>query len=235
LALVSDIDHLSVAIVHATAPAFMPGAVAGFLSILIGRFERVADKIGALRTSAAGSDPTGENAASLARRMELLIRAIYFAVLSALVTAALLIGGFLTALLGIGHGQIVAALFATALALLMASLVEFTREVRVYIAQLKRPNSSLKGPLRARSSFRGVDPESETRVIVEGQLRRFLLLLAGACTSAIRPFPTIASSAAIRPSETIVIRSVTGRSRPILLKNPVWNGRDSGWRWLSGR
>jgi hypothetical protein len=136
LALVTDIDHLSVAIVHATAPAFMLGAVAGFLSILIGRFERVADKIGALRTSGAGLDPTGESAASLARRMKLLIRAIYFAVLSALVTAALLIGAFFTALLGIGHGQIVAALFATALALLMASLVEFTREVRVYISQL---------------------------------------------------------------------------------------------------
>ena len=136
MALVTDIDHLSVAIVHATAPAFMLGAVAGFLSILIGRFERVADKIGALRTSGASLDPTGETAALLARRLELLIRAIYFAVLSALVTAALLILAFLTALLGIGHGQIVAALFAAALALLMASLVEFTREVRVYMAHL---------------------------------------------------------------------------------------------------
>jgi hypothetical protein len=136
LALVTDIDHLSMAITHATAPAFMLGAVAGFSSILIGRFERVADKIGALRTPGAGLDPTGEGAASLARRMALLIRAIYFAVLSALVTAALLIGAFLTALLGIGHGRIVAVLFAAALALLMASLVELAREVRVYMAHL---------------------------------------------------------------------------------------------------
>jgi hypothetical protein len=136
LALVTDINQLSEAISHATAPAFMLGAVAGYLSILIARLERVADKMRALRTSDADLDPTGKIAASFMRRMELLSRAIYFAVLSALLTAALLIGAFLTALVGIGHGQIVAAMFAAALALLMASLVEFTREMRVYMAHM---------------------------------------------------------------------------------------------------
>jgi hypothetical protein len=136
LALVTDIDQLSQAISHATAPAFMLGAVAAFLSILIARLERVADKVRALRTSDAPLDPTGAIADSLARRTELLSRAIYFAVLSALLTAALLIGAFLTALVGIGHGQIVAALFAGALALLMASLVELAREMRVYMAHM---------------------------------------------------------------------------------------------------
>ena len=63
--------------------------------------------------------------------MFLLSRAIYFAVLSALITAALLIGAFITALAGIGHGRTVAVLFTAALALLMASLVDFTREIRV--------------------------------------------------------------------------------------------------------
>jgi hypothetical protein len=43
---VTDIDHLSEAISHATAPAFMLGAVAAFLSILIARLERIADKTG---------------------------------------------------------------------------------------------------------------------------------------------------------------------------------------------
>jgi hypothetical protein len=136
LALVTDIDHLSEAISHATAPAFMLGAVAAFLSILIARLERVADKNRALRTSDGALDPTGAIAASFARRMELLSRAIYFAVLSALLTAALLIGAFLAALLGIGHGHIVAMMFAAALALLMAALVELTREIRVYMAYM---------------------------------------------------------------------------------------------------
>jgi hypothetical protein len=77
LALVTDIDHLSQAISHATAPAFMLGAVAAFLSILVARLERVGDKLRALRTSDASLDPTGAIAASFARRMELLSRAIY--------------------------------------------------------------------------------------------------------------------------------------------------------------
>ena len=134
MALVTDIDQLSQAISHATAPAFMLGAVAGFLSILIARLERVADKSRALRSSDPNPDTTGELAASFARRMELLSRAIYFAVLSALLTAALLIGAFLTALVGIGHGQVVATMFVAALALLMTALVELTREMRVYMA-----------------------------------------------------------------------------------------------------
>jgi hypothetical protein len=137
MALVTDIDHLSEAISHATAPAFMLGAVAGFLSILISRLERVADRKRALSSAEAGAlDPSGAIAASFSRRMDLLSRAIYFAVLSALVTAALLITAFLAALVGIGHGKIIALLFAVSLGLLMAALVELTREIRVYMANM---------------------------------------------------------------------------------------------------
>jgi hypothetical protein len=68
--------------------------------------------------------------------MELLSRAILFAVLSALVTAALLIAAFFAALIGIGHGQVVAMMFALALLLLMASLVQLAREIRVYMAHM---------------------------------------------------------------------------------------------------
>jgi hypothetical protein len=137
LALVADIDQLSTAISHATAPAFMLGAVAAYLSILITRLERIADKNRALRSADAASlDPSGAVAASFSRRMVLLSRAIYFAVLSALVTAALLIGAFVSALIGIGHGQVVALMFTLSLVLLMASLVELTREIRVYMANM---------------------------------------------------------------------------------------------------
>ena len=68
--------------------------------------------------------------------MELLGRAIYFAVLSALVTAALLIGAFLAALVGVAHGGIVAMMFVVALALLMASLADLAREIRVHMATM---------------------------------------------------------------------------------------------------
>jgi Protein of unknown function (DUF2721) len=90
----------------------------------------------ALRTSDGAPDPTGQIAASFVRRMELLGHAIFLAVLSALMTAALLIGAFLTALIGIGHGQVVATMFALALLLLMASLVQLAREIRVYMEHM---------------------------------------------------------------------------------------------------
>jgi Protein of unknown function (DUF2721) len=75
-------------------------------------------------------------AAAFLRRMELLSRAIYLAVLSALATSALLILAFLAGLLGIGHGQIVAMMFVLALMLLMGALVHLAREIRVYMAHM---------------------------------------------------------------------------------------------------
>jgi hypothetical protein len=50
MAVVGDIDHLSAAIAHATAPAFMLGAVAAFLSILVARMERIVDRNRSLRS-----------------------------------------------------------------------------------------------------------------------------------------------------------------------------------------
>src|SRR5208283_3299985 len=112
-------------------------AVAALLSILIARLERIGDKQRALRSADAGAvDPSGAMAASLSRRMVLLSRAIYFAVLSALATAALLIGAFLAALLDVGHARFVALMFVASLALLMASLLDLTREIRVYMANM---------------------------------------------------------------------------------------------------
>jgi hypothetical protein len=139
MAVVGDIDHLSAAISHVTAPAFMLGAVAAFLSILIARMERIVDRNRALR--AVETPPVDPMAVetiekSFARRMELLGHAIYFAVLSALVTAALLICAFLAALVEVAHGGIVAVMFVVALALLIASLVELTREIRVHMATM---------------------------------------------------------------------------------------------------
>jgi hypothetical protein len=138
MAVVGDIDHLSAAISHATAPAFMLGAVAAFLSILISRMERLVDRSRAVRSGVAVVDPSLREPIvdSLARRMRLLGSAIYFAVLSALATAALLIASFLAALFGLSHSGVVAVMFMVALALLMASLVQLTQEIRLHMATM---------------------------------------------------------------------------------------------------
>jgi hypothetical protein len=119
--------------------AFMLGAVAAFLSILVARMERIVDRNRSLRSGDLASlEPSLRKAIadSYARRMELLSRAIHFAVLSAMVTAALLIGAFLAALAGIAHGGVVAVMFVVALASLMASLVDLAREIRLHSATI---------------------------------------------------------------------------------------------------
>ncbi|MFO1151577.1 MAG: DUF2721 domain-containing protein [Alsobacter sp.] len=127
------VDQVTTVIAHATAPAFMLGAVASFLSIVISRLERVND----LRRTAEAADPRDEALLlKLDQRTWMLHGAIYFAVLSGLCTAGLLIAAFAAALLGVRHQLGMAALFMIALALLMASLVQLTRDVRVVMLDL---------------------------------------------------------------------------------------------------
>ena len=136
MALVTDIDHLSAATGMPPRPPSCRWSSPRSCRFSIARLERVADKNRALRTSDPSLDQADGLAAAFARRMELQSRAIYFAVLSALLTAALLIGAFFAALIGIGHARIVAMMFVVALALLMASCVELAREMRVYMAHM---------------------------------------------------------------------------------------------------
>lgn len=126
------IAHLSSVISQSTAPAFVLGAVAGFLSILTSRLERVADIARGLQAPGR-PDPKGDAAALaiVTRRMDFLYGAIYFAVLSALTTAALLLVAFACAFFQVAHERGVAVLFSLALVLMMISLVHFVREVRV--------------------------------------------------------------------------------------------------------
>lgn len=129
----AGVDQLTTVISHATAPAFLLGAVAGFLSILITRAERVTDMQKAAQANGAAG---GRDHDDLAFRMHILHGAIYFAVLSALATASLLVVAFLSAFLGIGHEIGMALLFTVALVLLMGSLVQLTRDVRVAMRAL---------------------------------------------------------------------------------------------------
>jgi Protein of unknown function (DUF2721) len=127
-----SVAHISAVISQSTAPAFVLGAVAGFLSILMSRMERVADRARALRATNPRVVPADVDLGRLvARRLELLYGAIYFAILTALTTAALLLLAFGAALLEVRHEHGVAALFSVALILLMASLVHFVLEIRM--------------------------------------------------------------------------------------------------------
>jgi hypothetical protein len=53
-----------------------------------------------------------------------------------LVTAGFLIAAFVAALEGIGHARLVVTMFALSLGLLIAALVELTREIRIYMPNM---------------------------------------------------------------------------------------------------
>jgi hypothetical protein len=133
-----DINQLSNVIAHVMAPAFLIGAVAGFVAVLMGRMNGILDRIRAVNGIAA-DDETRTHLKSdlprLKRRAKLMNDAIYFAVGSALCTTLLVILAFVSAFFGFRHEPGVAVMFVLALGLLGASLLTLAREVRIALTE----------------------------------------------------------------------------------------------------
>ena len=125
-------DQLQLVISQAAAPAFILGAVASFLSVLLSHMSRIIDRSRAIHDLPEG-DPKKErlkaNLSQLRLRARILHRAIYWAVGSGIVTCLLMIVAFGSAYFGVRHDPGAAALFIAALGLFTASLVSFAREV----------------------------------------------------------------------------------------------------------
>jgi hypothetical protein len=116
------------------APAFLLGAVFGFVSVLMGRMKGVVDRIRTVNAIAAdGAARVSLNAdlPRLVRRAQLFTGAILLAVGSAICTTLLLLIAFVIAFLGYHHEVGAGFMFVMALALLGASLVALAREVRI--------------------------------------------------------------------------------------------------------
>jgi hypothetical protein len=137
---VADLQHLSQVISQATAPAFLLGAVAGFLAVLITRFGRVLDRMRALSEIADDDAPRARLKADLPRlerQARYMNSSIFFAVCSALCTTALVVLAFASALLGYRHEPVVAWVFILALGLMGASLIYLALEVRLGLAEFE--------------------------------------------------------------------------------------------------
>jgi len=135
-------SQLSQVISQSIAPAFILGAVASFISVLVTRLNRIIDRCRLLagRDQNEGSpDLVGVvDIARLNARAELINRAILWAVGSALSTLLLMIVAFISAFLELPHERGVGFLFLVALVLFGASLTYFGREIRIVI---KDPNN----------------------------------------------------------------------------------------------
>jgi hypothetical protein len=136
--LVPDAARLSQVMLEATAPAFVLGAVAGFVSILTGRMTSVVDRIRQLN-DVSDNDSSRTHLKSdiprLRKRAQLLNSATSLALASGMCTSLLLVVGFGSAFLRLQHAYGAGILFAVAVVLLGASLFRFGQEVRIGLSE----------------------------------------------------------------------------------------------------
>ena len=129
-----DADHLARVMSEATAPAFILGAVAGFISILIGRMTSVVDRVRVLNdipSDDAARAHLKSDIPRLWKRAQLLNHATHLALASAICTSLLLVVGFGCAFFGLEHVYGAGLLFIVAVVLLGVSLFRFGQEVRI--------------------------------------------------------------------------------------------------------
>jgi len=133
------LDQLSLVISQAAAPAFILGAVAAFLSVLVTHMSRILDRLRAVN-AIPDSDPAKEHLKTTAQmlriRAALVHRAIFWAVSSGIATCLLMIVAFGSAYMGVRHEPGAAILFTLSLGLFTFALISFAREVRVAMKQL---------------------------------------------------------------------------------------------------
>lgn len=130
---VATAEQISRVISQATAPAFLLGAVAAFISVLITRMNRIVDRanhLGTLPEDDAGHDHAKAVLPRLKQRARLLNKAIELAVMSGICTTMLVILAFASAFLNLRHEYGAALMFSIALLFFAASLVALLLEVR---------------------------------------------------------------------------------------------------------
>jgi hypothetical protein len=133
-----DAQQLSHLMSQSTAPAFVLGAVAGFVSILLGRMTAVIDRVRTLN-EIDDEDTTRARLKSdiprLRQRIKLLNSAAHLALASGICTSLLVVVGFASALLHLPHEYGAGILFLLALGLLAGALFRFAQEIRIGLSE----------------------------------------------------------------------------------------------------
>lgn len=138
LELLPDVERLTTIFQQATAPAFLLGAVAGFVSLMYARLNHIIEQIRMIDVGELG-DPDNRRVMAhreiLRRRARLLTKGIlaslYGAICSTLVLAIL----FATEIFGLRYALFAPVLFALATISLGVGLVRFIQEARIGVAE----------------------------------------------------------------------------------------------------
>jgi len=129
-----SVSQLSQVISQAIAPAFLLGALAAFISLLILRMNRVVDRsqsLNAIGDADAARAHLKGDLPRLKQRAALLNRAILYASISAIFATLLVLVAFVSAFFGIEHERGIAVLFIINLGFFAAALINLARETRI--------------------------------------------------------------------------------------------------------
>ena len=129
-----SIEQLARIIGSVAAPAFLLGAVASFISVLISRMNGVIGRSQFLHSIADDDEARSYLKADIPRlklRAALLNRSVFHATVCAIITASLIIVAFVSAWFHAAHEYGVAVLFIAALGFFILSLVNLAREARI--------------------------------------------------------------------------------------------------------
>lgn len=133
-----SVSQLSQVIAQAAAPAFLLGAIAAFIAVLIGRLNRIVDRTVFINSISEEDTPRYRLKADLPRLMRraaMLNRAIFWAVVASISVTILVIVAFLTAFFQLPHERGVAIFFLISLGAFTVSLIDFAREVRIALSE----------------------------------------------------------------------------------------------------
>jgi VIT1/CCC1 family predicted Fe2+/Mn2+ transporter len=136
--LVPDSALLSRVISQATAPAFLLGAVAGFVSILSVRMSSVIERIRSLNDIADNDSSRARLKSDIPRlkhRVDILTSATRMTVASGICASLLIIVAFVFAFLGLQYVYGSAILFLSALVLLGAALLRLSQELGMTLSE----------------------------------------------------------------------------------------------------
>jgi hypothetical protein len=131
---IPDATQLASIFSQATAPAFMLGAVAGFISILMSRLNGLLDRIRKLREGGGRSE---DQVARLKKRAILLNKAAHLALIAGMFTTLLLLVSFASAFANWQHVYGGGLLFMLSTGLLGFALFRFAQEVRVGLSDVE--------------------------------------------------------------------------------------------------
>jgi len=135
---IPDSAQLAAIFSYSVGPAFLLGAVAGFISLLMSRLKNVTDQLNRSLEIADGPGRTMHtlDVAELKRRAILLNSATHLALGAGIATTLLLMVTFAAAFLGLKHVFGGPLLFAVANGLLTVSLYKFAQEVKAGLSEI---------------------------------------------------------------------------------------------------